>query len=284
VRQALALAFDFEWSNKNLFFDQYQQNESFFQNTPLAAHGLPSPEELAVLAPLKADLPAEVFTKEMGWLGRGKAIKDRLREAAGLLQAAGYKVKDGVAEGPGGKLEFRVLLGGGGFQRVIEPYLQNLRKLGVQAKIDEKEASVFTKRLESRAFEMTSVVYAQSQSPGNEQRDFWSSAAARQNYSRNYAGLSNKAIDTLVDRVIYAKDRSELELSTRCLDRALYHTHLMVQNWFSPTHRLAYWDKYGHPATLPLYYSLRQFYALMWYDAAKAAKLSGAQASGLPLY
>jgi len=284
VRQALALAFDFDWSNKNLFFDQYQQNESFFQNTPLAAHGLPSAEELAILAPLKADLPAEVFTKEMGWLGRGRPIKDRLREAAGLLQAAGYRVKDGVAEGPGGKLEFRILLGGGGIQRVIEPYLQNLRKLGVQAKVEEKEASVFTKRLESRAFEMTSVIYAQSQSPGNEQRDFWGTAAAQQNYSRNYAGLSNKAVDILVDRVIYAKNRAELEISSRCLDRALYHTHLMVQNWFSPAHRLAYWDKYGRPAVLPLYYSLRQFYALMWYDTTKAEKLSGAQASGLPLY
>jgi len=283
VRRALALAFDFDWSNKNLFFNQYQQSESFFQNTPLAAHGLPSAEELAILTPLKADLPAEVFTKEMGWLGRGQAIKERLREAAGLLQQAGYKVKDGVAEGPGGKLAFRILLGGGGFQRVIEPYLQNLRKIGVQVSIDEKEASVFTKRLESRAFDMTSVIFSQSQSPGNEQRDFWGSAAAQQNYSRNYSGLSNKAVDALVDRVIYAKTRAELELSTRCLDRVLYHSHLMVQNWFSPAHRLAYWDKYGHPQVLPLYYSLRQFFSLMWYDPARAAQLSEAQAKGLPL-
>jgi len=282
VRQALALAFDFPWSNKNLFYDQYAQNESFFQNTPLAAKGLPTPEELAVLEPLKADLPEDVYSKPMGWLGRGVPITDRLRQAMQLLKAAGYVVKDGVAQGPGGKLEFKFLLQPGGLQRVIEPYFQNLRKIGVNVTIEEKEQSIYIKRLDQREFDMTSLIFGQSQSPGNEQRTYWASASADERYSRNYAGLKNKAIDILVDKVIYAKTRDELELMTRCLDRALYHQHLLVHNWHSPNFRLAYWHKFGHPEKLPDYYAVRQFYELMWFDPVKAAQLSQAQSKGAP--
>ena len=282
VRQALALAFDFPWSNKNLFYDQYAQNESFFQNTPLAAKGLPTPEELAVLAPLKADLPEDVYTKPMGWLGKGVPITDRLRQAMQLLKAAGYMVKDGVAQGPGGKLEFKFLLQPGGLQRVIEPYIQNLRKIGVNVTMEEKEQSIYIKRLDQREFEMTTLIFGQSQSPGNEQKTYWSSAAADEQYSQNYAGLKNKAIDVLVDKVIYAKTRDELELNTRCLDRVLYHLHLLVHNWHSPNFRLAYWHKFGHPEKLPDYYAVRQFYELMWFDTVKAEQLSQAQSKGVP--
>jgi microcin C transport system substrate-binding protein len=283
VRQALALAFDFDWSNKNLFYGQYAASESFFQNTTLAASGMPSPEELAVLTPLKADLPDEVFTKPMGWLGKGQPIQDRLRAAMQLLKAAGYQIKDGVATGPGGQLAFKFLLEPGGLQRVVEPYLQNLRKLGVNVGIEEKEQSVFIRRVDQRDFEMTSLIFGQSQSPGNEQKAYWSSSAADEAYSQNYSGLKNKAVDALVSKVIYAESRGELELMTRCLDRALYHLHLMVHNWHSPNYRLAYWDKFGHPATLPSYYTTRQFYELMWFDGAKAQRLKDAQTKGAPL-
>jgi microcin C transport system substrate-binding protein len=283
VRQAMALAFDFSWSNKNLFYDQYRENKSFFENSPLKATGLPTEAELAVLNPLKADLPPEVFSKEMGWLGKGKDIKDRLREAMGLLKEAGYSVKDGVAQGPAGKLEFKVLIDGPTWGRIMEPYIQNLKKIGIVASIEEKEQSLYIKRVENREFDMIVQVYGQSQSPGNEQRDFWSTAAADQNYSRNYSGVKSKAIDALIDKVIYAKDRQELELMTRCLDRALYHTHLLVHNWHSPAHRVAYWDKLGRPEKLADYYVARQMFEYMWYDAAKAKKLEEARSKNAPL-
>lgn len=283
VRQALALAFDFDWSNKNLFYNQYKPTESYFENSPLKAKGLPTPPELAVLEPLRADIPAEVFTKEMGWLGKGKDIKSRLREAVGLLKDAGYTVKDGVAQGPAGRLEFKVLLNPGGFQRIIEPYTQNLRKLGAIATIEEKEESVYIKRVESREFDMIVATYAESQSPGNEQRDFWSSQAADISYSRNYAGIKSKAVDALVDKIIYAKSRDELELMTHCLDRVLYHLHPMVLNWYSPSHRVAAWSKFGRPAKLPDYYHPVNLYEYMWFDAAKAKRLEEAKAKGMPL-
>jgi microcin C transport system substrate-binding protein len=228
VREALALAFDFEWSNKNLFYGQYTESASFFENSPLKAKDMPSPEELAILEPLKGDLSPDVFTKPMGWLGKGQNIKDRLRMAMGLLKEAGYTIKDGVAQGPAGKLEFKFLIDGPGFARIVEPWTQNLAKLGAKVTIEEKEQSVYVKRVESREFDMIVASIGESQSPGNEQRDYWTSAAADQNHSRNYPGIKNKAIDALVDRVIYSKDRAELELNTRCLDRALYHVHSQV--------------------------------------------------------
>lgn len=283
VRQALALAFDFAWSNKNLFYDQYVENKSFFENSPLKATGMPNEAELQVLNPLKADLPPEVFTKEMGWLGKGKEIKDRLREAMALLKDAGYTVKDGVAQGPGGKLEFKVLVDGPSWGRIVEPYIQNLKKIGVNVAIEEKEQSLYIKRVENREFDMIIQAIGESQSPGNEQREFWSSAAADQNYSRNYAGVKNKAIDQLIDKVIYAKDRQELELMTRCLDRALYHTHLLVHNWHAPAHRVTYWDKFSRPTNLPAFYLPRQVWEYMWYDAAKAKKLEEARSKNAPL-
>ena len=283
VRQALALAFDFEWSNKNLFYDQYVRNESYFENSPLKAKEMPNAEELGVLTPLKGDLSPEVFTKPMGWLDRTPGIRDRLTQATQLLKDAGYVIKDGVAQGPGGRLEFKFLLDDAAFQRVVEPYLQNLRKLGVRVTIEEKEQSVYLKRIESRQFDMVVQAIPQSQSPGNEQRDFWSAAAGEQSYSRNYAGIKNKAVDALVDRIIYAKSRTELELMTRCLDRVLYHLHPMVLHWHLTSHRFAHWDKFGLPGKLPTYYSLPLLYEFMWYDAARAKRLEEARAKNAPL-
>lgn len=283
VRQALALAFDFDWSNKNLFYGLYSPNESFFQNSPLQAKGLPSAEELAILEPLKADLPSEVFTKEMGWLGKGLDIKARLRLAMQLLKDAGYTIQNGVATGPAGKLEFKFLTSGPTFNRILEPYFQNLKKLGVLVSFEDKEESLFVKRVETRDFSMFVRAIGQSESPGNEQREYWTSKAADENFSRNYAGLKNKAIDALVDRVIYAKSRSELELATRCLDRALYHTHLLVHNWHAAEYKVALWDKFGWPTAFPDYYALTQMIEYMWVDQAKEKRLNEAKAAGKPL-
>ena len=283
IRQAMALAFDFDWSNKNLFYSQYVQNESFFENSPLKATGLPGAEELAVLEPFKADIPSEVFTKEMGWLGKGKDIRERLKEAVGLIKEAGYTVKDGVASGPGGRLEFKFLIRGPGFHRVIEPYLQNLKRLGILVTIEEREDSVYIKRLDNREFDMTVFGQGESQSPGNEQRDYWGSKAADEPNSNNVLGIKNKAVDALVDKIVYAKARTELEIYTRALDRVLYHLHPVVHNWHLGMHRIAYWDKFGRPANLPKFYSLDQLIQYMWIDPARAKKLDEARSKNAPL-
>ncbi len=280
VRQAITLALDFEWSNKNLFYGQYQQSESFFENSPLKAEGLPLPEELALLEPLKAELPPEVFSKPMGYLGKGLVFKDRLREAMRLLKEAGYQVDQGVAKGPKGPLEFKLLLSPQGFQRIAEPFIQNLKKLGIIVSIEEKEMSVYAKRVEKREFDMIVGGIGQSQSPGNEQKDFWTSEAAKQNYSRNFSGLQSKAVDTLVDKIIYAKTRKDLEIATKALDRVLYHNHILVMHWYTQNHRLAFWDKFARPSKLPSYYALSQLLEFMWIDPKKASALETAKAKG----
>ncbi len=283
VRQAIALAFDFEWSNKNLFYSQYVQNESFFENSPLKATGMPTKDELTVLEPLKSDLPQEVFTKEMGWLGKGKDIRERLRQAVALIKEAGYTVKDGMAKGPGGKLEFKFLIRGPGFHRVVEPYIQNLKRLGIIVNIEEREDSVYIKRVDNREFEMTVWGQGESQSPGNEQREYWGSKAADEPNSNNILGIKNKAVDILIDKIIYAKTRQELELMTRALDRVLYHLHPVVHNWHLGSHRLAYWDKFGRPVTPPQYYSATQLIEYMWIDPVRAKKLDEARSKNAPL-
>jgi len=283
VRKAFSLAFDFAWANKNLFYDQYIESKSFFENSPLKATGRPSPEELAVLEPLKADLPNELFTEEMGWLSTETDIRKRLRTAALLLKEAGYQIKDGVAVGPHGPLRVKFLLQGTSFQRVLEPYVQNLKKIGIEMELETKEDSVYVRRINDRDFDMMVISVGQSQSPGNEQKDQWSSEAADAQGSNNLLGLKNKAIDALVQKVIYARTREELVLMVRCLDRALYHQHLLVHNWYAAAHRIAYWNKIGMPTRLPAYYSLTQFFEYMWTDPEKLKRLNEATARGQSL-
>ncbi len=283
VRKAFVLAHDFAWANKNLFYDQYTESRSFFENSPLKATGLPTPEELAVLQPFKADLPPEVFTQELGWLGAEKDIKKRLRQAALLLKEAGYQIKDGLAVGPHGPLKVKFLLQGQGFERILEPYAQNLKKIGIEIQLETKEDSVYVRRLNDRDFDMTVINVGQSQSPGNEQKDQWTTQAADANGSYNYTGLKNKVVDSLVEKIIYAKTREELELMTRCLDRVLYHQHILVHNWYSSKHRLAYWDKLGFPKVLPKFYNPLQLIDYLWIDKAKDKQLQAAVAKGQPL-
>jgi microcin C transport system substrate-binding protein len=279
VRKAIALAFDFEWSNKNLFYDQYVENTSFFENSPLKAKGMPSPEELAVLKDLP-ELDPAVLNEPVGSLSQEKDIKKRLREAKRLLTEAGYKVENNVATGPAGPLKIEFLLSQKGFLRVIEPWMQNLKKIGVEATVVHKEESEYQRRVEGLEFEMIVFSRDQSQSPGNEQRNQWGSAAADEKYSQNSAGLKSKAVDAIIDKLIYADSREKLELMTRCLDRVLYHQHFLVHNWHIDHHRVTYWAKFGIPAQLPKFYLPTQALDYLWFDKQAAAKLAEAKAAG----
>ena len=276
VREALGYAFDFEWSNRQLFFDLYARTRSYFDNSPLAARGLPAPEELELLEPLRAQLPPRVFTEayEPPKTDGSGNLRDNLRTATRLLREAGWQVKDGkLVDAQGRQLRFEVLVDQGGlFERIVLPYLENLKRLGVDASIRVVDTAQFQRRVEEFDFDMTVTVYGQSESPGNEQRDYWSSAKADVKGSRNLAGLKNPAVDRLVEAVIAAPDRHQLEMRTRALDRVLQWSMLVVPHWHSRVDRVAAWDRFSWPAVTPKR-RVGFIVSTWWLDPARDAAL-----------
>ena len=250
VRKALAYAFDFEWSNKNLFFGAYKRSNSFFSNSELSSKGLPSKEELIYLEPLKDKLPAEVFTKEYKApenSGDGQ-IRDSLKQAIRLLRQAGWNYKEGkLVNSEGQPLAFEILIVQPSFERVVNPFIKNLKRLGVTASVRLVESSQYINRLRSFDFDMVIGVFAQSNSPGNEQRDYWSSKAADIQGSRNLAGIKNSAIDVLIENVISAQDRQQIVHATRALDRALLWNHYVIPQWHRSYDNMAYWSYLKRP-------------------------------------
>jgi len=279
VRLALAYAFDFEWSNKALFYGQYTRTESYFSNSELASKGLPSAEELKILEPLKGRIPDEVFTKEYRAPksdGSGN-IRANLAIALKLLQEAGWTVQGGkMTNAAGESLSFEVLLDSPAFERVTQPFVQNLTRLGVDARIRTVDTAQFQNRMDNFDFDMTVGVYPESLSPGNEQRDFWGSASADTPGGRNLIGIKDKAIDQLVDLVISAPDREGLVTRTRALDRVLLWHHYVIPHWHITYFRVAYWDKFGRPAITPKY---ALAFDTWWVDPVKAAALKQKQAA-----
>lgn len=255
VREALAYAFDFEWENKQFAFGAYTRTRSYFENSSLAAKGLPSGRELEILTPFKDQLPPEVFTKEYrppvnDGSGNNRA---NLKIAADLLDAAGYKLgKDGVRahEKTGVRLEFQIMDANPAFERWSLPFIQNLKKIGVKANFRVIDPAQFQNRMQNFDFDITTGVIPQSESPGNEQRDFWTSEKADIKGSRNYMGIKNPVVDELVKLLISAPDRKELEARAHALDRVLQWNHYVIPHWYYGSWRLAWWSKLDHPETL----------------------------------
>jgi microcin C transport system substrate-binding protein len=283
VRKALALVYDFEWSNKTLFYGLYNRSESFFENSELAARGLPKGKEKQILEPFKEKLPSEVFKKPMGYLGKDQSIRRKLRQARKLLKEAGYKLENGVLTGPQGPLRFKILLRGPTFQRIVEPYISNLKKIGVDASFEVKEQSVWLRKVNQRDYDMIIHSYGQSQSPGNEQASYWGSKAAEVGYSRNYSGLKNEVVDELIEKVIQSESREELVLNTKALDRVLYHLHFVIPQHHSKYYRVAFWNRFAKPDELPPYYSPYLYFHAMWKDSKKAKALKEARKEDKPL-
>ncbi len=256
VREALAYAFDFEWSNRNLFHDQYKRTRSYFDNSELAARGLPSPEELALLEPLRKDLPPEVFTAEYQPPVAHDDVRLRanLRKALELLQEAGWTFRDRklVNAKTGEPFRFELLIDEPTWERIGLPFARNLERLGIEMTVRSVDSAQYENRMRDFDFDMAVNVWGQSLSPGNEQREFWNSAAADQPGSRNLAGLKNPAVDQLVDQLIAAPDRASLTTRTRALDRALQWSYLVIPHWHIPYDRIAFWDKFGYPTVIPL--------------------------------
>jgi len=256
VREAIGYAFDFEWSNKNLFYGQYKRTDSFFENSELSSNGLPSKEELIILEPYRNDLPKEVFS-EIFTLpktdGTGN-IRDQLRAASKLLNEAGWKIKDGKRiNNLGQKLNFEILLISPAFERIVLPFKKNLERMGIEASVRVVDTSQYINRIRSFDFDMFVMVIGQSLSPGNEQDNYWSCRAAETSGTRNYIGICNPAIDKLIRLVIEAPDRNSLITRTKALDRALLWGHYVIPHWHINYYRLSYWNKFSRPKITPKY-------------------------------
>jgi len=257
VREALAYAFDFEWSNKNLFYGAYQRTRSYFDNSELAATGVPQGRELQILDQFKGRIPDQVFTTEYDppkYDGSGN-IRDGLRKALKLLMAAGWTFKDEklVNATTGQPFEFEILLDNPQFERIVLPFADNLKRMGITARVRTVDPAQYERRMDTFDYDMTVVLFPESLSPGNEQREYWGSQAADEQGSRNVLGIKNKVVDALVEELIQAPDRPSLVAHTRALDRVLQYGYYVIPNFHLAAYRVAYWDKFRRPAISPKY-------------------------------
>jgi microcin C transport system substrate-binding protein len=276
VRRALNFAFDFEEMNKQIFFDQYKRISSYFDGTELASSGLPEGKELEILEAVRAEVPAEVFTtvykNPVG--GSPELVRENLREALRLLKEAGYEVRDRkLVNGKTGEpFTIELLNATPAFERVMLFFKPSLERLGIAVSVRTIDPAQYENRLRSWDFDIVVSSWGQSLSPGNEQREFWGSQAAGMAGSRNVVGIKNPAIDKLIERVIFTKDREDLVAATKALDRVLLWNHYVVPQWNYPKVRTARWDRFGRPSEMPKY-GLSAFPAIWWYDADRAARI-----------
>jgi microcin C transport system substrate-binding protein len=274
VRAALAYAFDFEWTNKNLFFGQYTRSKSFFSNSELAASGLPSPQELKILDPYRNRLPHDVFEKAYQPPksdGSGN-IRTNIRTALRLLKQAGWEIKGKnlVNKKTGDLFRFEILLIDPTFERIALPFKKNLARLGIEMNIRVVDTAQFINRRRDYDFDMMVTTFGQSESPGNEQREYWGSSAADIPGTRNYAGIKSAVVDEIIEQIISAPSREDLVNATRALDRVLLWEHIVIPQWHIAIYRLAYWNKFSRPKKIPRY---ALGFDTWWIDAEKNAAL-----------
>lgn len=256
VRHALSYAFDWEWTRKTLTYNQYERIRSYFHGEPkLMATGLPGPEELKLLEPFRDQVPPEVFTQayEPPKTDGSGNNRENLRKGLALFREAGWAVKDGVMThaATGERMEFEILSNSPADERVTTPFIQNLERLGVRARLRVVDPAQYQRRTEAFDFDVIIDLWPQSSSPGNEQREFWGSAAADIPGSSNTVGIKNPVVDALVERIIRAETREALEVACRALDRVLLWNYYVLPQFTDDGYKLAYWDKLGFPKVLP---------------------------------
>jgi microcin C transport system substrate-binding protein len=296
VRLAFNYVFDFEEMNKQMFYGHYKRIGSYFDGTeiawnwrpegednpptgaqPASASGLPEGKELEILETIRDKVPPEVFTKPFkNPVGGGpEAVRANLREATRLLKEAGYEIRDRKLVDPktGEPFSVEFLSSDPGMERLILFYKPAIERLGISVSVRTVDDSQYENRLRNWDYDITTAVWPQSLSPGNEQRDFWSSQAADQPGSRNLVGIKNPAVDTLIDRIIFAKDRAELIAACRALDRVLLWNHYVVPQFTLGKRWTARWDRFGRPEKMPAY-GAAAFPTIWWWDAERAAKIS----------
>lgn len=279
VRNALSYAFDFEWSNKTLFYNQYTRTESYFANSELAAPKTPSPQEIAILEPFRAKLPSEVF--DASYIaprsdGSGN-IRINLRKAKNLLNSAGWTFdriqKKLIHQKTGFPFEFEILLVSPLFERIVLPFKKNLEKLGITALVRTVDSAQYQKRTQNFDFDMVVMTWGQSSSPGNEQRMFWSSSAADRPGSQNLSGIKNSVVDELIEKLIATPSRESLVFHSNALDRVLLWQYLVIPHWHTKYDRIIFWNKFGIPSITP---KNGIVFSAWWIDQKKNAELDRA--------
>ncbi|MEM7176520.1 MAG: extracellular solute-binding protein [Pseudomonadota bacterium] len=276
VREAIAMCFDFEWSNRTLFYGLYSRTDSFFEGGPMQAEGVPTPGEIEILSSMKDLLPPHVLDQPAYvppvTNGSGNNRK-QFRQAARLLDEAGWTLQDGQRKNAEGEaLTVEVLMVGVGFERITNPYLKNLKRIGIEGEARTVDAAQYKRRVDEYDYDIVTSRKAMNLTPGVELRGYFHSSSADPKGQQNTAGIKNKAVDLLIERIERAHDRADLTNAVKALDRVLRALHVWVPQWNKGAHNLAYWDVFGHPELKPLY--TRGVIDLWWVDPDKAALLA----------
>ena len=276
TRNALDLAFDFEWSNKNLFYGLYKRTTSYFENSDMRAQGPPSADELALLEPFRTQLPPDAFAAPYVppvTDGSGSDERRWLREASALLDAAGWTVKDGKRFNANGEpLDVEFLIDSEGFEKIINPYIARLGKIGIPASIRRVDPAQYQQRMKTFDFDVTVQRFSMRLTPGVELKTYFGSQSASMDGSFNLAGIKDPVVDALIDAATAAKSRASLVTAVRAIDRVLRAGHYWVPHWYKAAHNLAFWNRYSWPPVKPKYD--RGAPETWWYDSAKAASLA----------
>ncbi|KVU51877.1 extracellular solute-binding protein [Burkholderia cepacia] len=280
VRHALTLAFDYDWMNRMMFYGQYRRTDSFWAASPFGAKGMPSERELALLAPYRAELPAEVFgpmIRPPSTLPPG-SLRANLKQARDLLAQAGWHFRDGaLRDANGTPMTIEIIDDQPGMDRLILPYIQALGTLGIRASLHELDSALYQRRLDNFQYDMTTFIYSPVTIPGAELARRFGSAAASQVGSENYPGVRSKAVDALIRAALAADTLDDLETATHALDRVLINLYILVPHYYLPNARIAYKASYGHPAIVPDSYQYEDWIISYWYrkKPAGAARVSG---------
>ncbi len=291
IRAAVAMVFDFQWSNKNLFYGQYTRNECYFDNNPeMRARGLPNGAVKAILEKLREKhgssfVPKTTLTKPVGAPGQGQSLDKNIKVANSLFDSIGWLMGvDGIRSKNGKRMTIKLVLNSPLFQRIVEPYKNNLKKIGVELDIKVVQIAKYEEILRNFNFDMIVANYPQSRSPGNEQRSMWSSEAESTPGSRNYMGVKNPAVDELINTIVEAKSRKDLINSIQAMDRILTHQFYIVPNWYIPYDRIVYWNKFSRPKiNASQSIIINNILEWWWLDKNKATILKKARDSGSSL-
>ncbi|MEM9030364.1 MAG: ABC transporter substrate-binding protein, partial [Pseudomonadota bacterium] len=271
VRRALDYAFNFEWTNKNIFYSLYKRTTGYFQNSPLAASGPPTPSELKLLEPFRAKLPISVFSDVYVPPVSNGEQRDRslLRQAVRLLNLAGWRTVNGVRQNAtGDKLDVEFLIFSPSFERIIQPYVETLKAIGIDASIRRVDPAQFERRMKTFDFDITTQRFVMSSTPGAGLRAYFGSQAAKTDGSFNLAGISDPVVDDLISKVIEAKTRRDMTNAARALDRVLRAGHYWVSHWYKGEYNVAHWDRFGRPEIQPSFQ--RGILHTWWYDPERS--------------
>lgn len=279
LRKAITYAFDFEWTNKNIFYSLYHRTNSFFENTEYQAVGKPSPAELALLEPFRAELPADVFGEAFVAPSSDDpgGIRGNLRTAKKILTDAGYTVKDSQLYAPDGKtpIVIEMIERQKTLDRILNPWIANLKRLGITIELRMIDQTQWVNRVQAYDFEITGLVYQGVSVPGNEQLIYWGSESADTPQASNYMGIKSKAVDAMCQAIIDAKNTEERITAARALDRILMHSYYLVPKYHNKNNFLAYWNKFSMPDVRTTYDFRHEFGIHTWWiDAEKEAALS----------